>query len=78
MKKSGLRELQHFDRLLINNIAEVPEADIYSSGYVIDTLEASFWCLLNTHSYREAVNLGMDTDTTAAVTGGLAGLYYGA
>jgi ADP-ribosylglycohydrolase len=25
----------------------------------------------------KAVNLGSDTDTTAAVTGGLAGLYYG-
>ncbi len=39
------------------------------------------WCLLNTSSYREAVlqsvNLGDDTDTTAAVTGGLAGIYYG-
>lgn len=75
-------ELQHFDRLITNNIAGVPEAEIYSSGYVIDTLEAGIWCLLNTNSYREAVlkavNLGMDTDTTAAVTGGLAGLYYGA
>ena len=37
--------------------------------------------LLNTSSYPEAVlkavNLGEDTDTTAAVTGGLAGIYYG-
>ena len=75
-------ELQHFDRVLNKNIAEVPEEDIHSSGYVIDTLEASIWCLLNRNSYREAVlkavNLGMDTDTTAAVTGGLAGLHYGA
>jgi ADP-ribosylglycohydrolase len=39
------------------------------------------WCLLTTSSYPEAVlkavNLGEDTDTTAAVTGGLAGIYYG-
>ncbi|MHC5724067.1 MAG: ADP-ribosylglycohydrolase family protein, partial [Nostoc sp.] len=39
------------------------------------------WCLLNSSSYSEAVlkavNLGGDTDTTAAVTGGLAGIYYG-
>jgi ADP-ribosyl-[dinitrogen reductase] hydrolase len=44
-------------------------------------LEASIWCLLNTSDYRSAiltaVNLGNDTDTTAAITGGLAGLYYG-
>jgi ADP-ribosylglycohydrolase len=37
--------------------------------------------LLTTSSYSEAVlkavNLGEDTDTTAAVTGGLAGIYYG-
>jgi ADP-ribosyl-[dinitrogen reductase] hydrolase len=37
--------------------------------------------LLTTTSYSEAVlkavNLGLDTDTTAAVTGGLAGLLYG-
>ncbi|MEO1374651.1 MAG: ADP-ribosylglycohydrolase family protein, partial [Cyanobacteria bacterium J06635_10] len=52
-----------------------------SSGYVIHTLEASLWCLLNSSSYEEAVlkavNLGGDTDTTAAVTGGLAGIDYG-
>jgi ADP-ribosyl-[dinitrogen reductase] hydrolase len=48
---------------------------------VVDTLEASVWCLLNTGSFEEAVpkavNLGEDTDTTAAVTGGLAGVHYG-
>jgi ADP-ribosyl-[dinitrogen reductase] hydrolase len=39
------------------------------------------WCLLNTKNYKDcvisAVNLGEDTDTVAAVAGGLAGLYYG-
>jgi ADP-ribosylglycohydrolase len=29
------------------------------------------------HAVLRAVNLGHDTDTTAAVTGGLAGLLYG-
>ncbi len=37
--------------------------------------------MLNSTSYSKAVlkavNLGGDTDTTAAVTGGLAGIYYG-
>ena len=54
---------------------------IRSGGYVVETLEASLWCLLTTSSFREAVlkavNLGHDTDTTAAVTGGLAALAYG-
>lgn len=55
--------------------------EIKSSGYVVDTLEAALWCLLNTDSYRDcvltAVNLGGDTDTVAAVAGGLAGILYG-
>ena len=54
---------------------------IRSGGYVVDTLEASIWCLINSKSYQEAVllavNLGEDTDTSGAVTGGLAALYYG-
>ena len=47
----------------------------------MNTIEASIWCLLNTDKYADAVlkavNLGHDTDTTACVTGGLAGLLYG-
>lgn len=58
-----------------------PKDEIRSRGYVVDTLEAALWCLLGTDDYRSAVltavNLGDDTDTTAAVTGGLAGLAYG-
>ena len=54
---------------------------IKSSGYVVDTLEAAIWCLLNTDSYKEcvlkAINLGEDTDTVGAVAGGLAGILYG-
>lgn len=52
-----------------------------SSGYVWDTYNAAIWCLEHTESYREcvlaAVNLGDDTDTTACVAGGLAGILYG-
>ena len=56
-------------------------SEISSTGYVVDTLEAAVWCLLTTDSYKEcvlkAVNLGEDTDTVAAVAGGLAGALYG-
>ncbi|WP_337101236.1 ADP-ribosylglycohydrolase family protein [Paenibacillus sp. YIM B09110] len=73
--------MKPFDRLLFGDFRLLGESDIASSGYVIHTLEASIWCLLTTRSYREAVmkaiNLGEDTDTTGAVTGGLAGIYYG-
>lgn len=74
-------EISHFDKVFTAEIAKLPVDEIQSSGYVIHTLEASLWCLLNSSSYAEAVlkavNLGGDTDTTAAVTGGLAGIYYG-
>ena len=55
---------------------------IRSSGYVVHTLEAAFWCLHRTSSFSEAIllaaNLGDDADTVAAVTGQLAGAHYGA
>jgi ADP-ribosylglycohydrolase len=74
-------ELNHFERLFSGLMGSVPETAIKSSGYVIHTLEASIWCLLNSNSFQEAalkaVNLGEDTDTTGCVTGSLAGAYYG-
>jgi ADP-ribosyl-[dinitrogen reductase] hydrolase len=74
-------ELNHLERLLNGNIQHLEEGAIQSGGYVIQTLEASIWCLLTTNNYEEAVlkavNLGGDTDTTGAVTGGLVGLLYG-
>jgi ADP-ribosylglycohydrolase len=77
----GDNTLSKFTRIMQMNISSLPESEIRSGGFVVDTLEAAFWCFLTTDSYREAVlkavNLGEDTDTTAAVTGGVAGLYYG-
>lgn len=65
----------------LSSFSELLEKEIKSSGYVVHTLEAALWCLLNTDSYEEcilkAVNLGDDTDTVGAVAGGLAGIYYG-
>lgn len=75
------KEINLFRRVLVEDISTFPEDEIYSSGYVLHSLEASLWCVLTTGSYEEAVlkavNLGDDTDTTAAITGGLAGLIYG-
>ena len=56
--------------------------DVYEGrSYVIKTLEAVLYCLLETDNYKDAVlkavNLGRDTDTVAAIAGGLAGIYYG-
>lgn len=74
-------ELHYFTRIEDENFKDLPENQIKSGGYVVDTLEAAIWCLLNTNDYKScvlrAVNLGRDTDTTGAVAGGLAGLRYG-
>lgn len=85
---SGKEYVNVFDKLFnkIGNLdgstpTPVSDDEIKSSGYVVDTLEASVWCLLTTSSYKDcvlkAVNLGSDTDTVGAVAGGLAGALYG-
>jgi ADP-ribosylglycohydrolase len=80
--KADLKETAHFSRIINQNISTLKQNEIASSGYVIHSLEAALWCLLTTNSYAEcvlkAVNLGEDTDTTAAIAGGLAGILYGA
>ncbi len=59
-----------------------PREAIASSGYVAHSLEAALWCVEGTDTFRDAVllaaNLGDDADTTAAITGQLAGALYGA
>lgn len=82
-------EMDKFHRILELKVGEydlallhtLQEEEISSSGYVLHSLEASIWCFLTTESYSEAVlkavNLGEDTDTTGAITGGIAGIYYG-
>ena len=69
-------ELEHFERIFNNDLT-----DLSSKGYVIYTFECVVDCLLTTDNYTDAVlkavNLGGDTDTNAAICGGLAGIYYG-
>lgn len=56
--------------------------ELNPTGYVVDSMKcaviAAFW---NAESFEEAViaaaNMGGDADTIAAITGGLAGAYYG-
>lgn len=74
-------EMNTYSRLWnVDRFANVPEYEIKSTGYVLDTLEAVIWCLLNSDNYCEcvlmAVNLGDDTDTVGVITGGLAGMAY--
>lgn len=64
-----------------DDLASLPNEIIYSGGYVVETMETVLWSLMNTDNYRDCVltcvNMGYDADSTAAIAGGLAGLYYG-
>ena len=68
--------LEKFERIFSNDLD-----DVRGRSFVVGSLECVIHCLLNTDSYRDAVlkavNFGEDTDTTAAICGGLAGIYYG-
>ncbi|SNU08145.1 ADP-ribosylglycohydrolase [Lachnospiraceae bacterium] len=80
--KENYSELTNYGWFLdLEEFAKTPESSISSKGYVVDTFEVAIWSLINTSTYRDAmikaVNLGDDTDTVAAIAGGLAGLYYG-
>ena len=54
---------------------------VRGTGYCVDALDAALWCFATTDNYADAVlkaaNLGDDADTTAAITGQLAGAVYG-
>jgi ADP-ribosylglycohydrolase len=55
---------------------------IRGKGYIVNALEAALWAFWSDGNSFEkgalaAVNLGDDTDTTAAIYGQLAGAYYG-
>lgn len=58
-----------------------PRSEVRASGYVAHSLEAALWSVGRTGSFERAVltaaNLGEDADTTAAITGQLAGAIYG-
>ena len=72
-----------FERL--STIDKLDISRIKSSGYVVDTLEAALWAVSHKGDWSKcfkndvlaAVNLGDDTDTVAAIAGGLAGIIYG-
>ncbi len=74
-------ELCQYIRILSFELVSLEEHEIRSSGYIVDTLEAALWCFLKNDSTSttllSAVKLGLDTDTTGTIAGGLAGIIYG-
>ncbi len=75
------KELSHFQRIISGELPNLSERAIRSGGYVVESLEATLWSFLTTSSFKDAVltavNLGWDTDTVGAITGSMAGVYYG-
>ena len=69
-------ELEAFKNRFASDFSEIS-----GKGYVIYTFECVLYCLKTTDNYKDAdlkaVNIGGDTDTNAAICGGLAGIYYG-
>lgn len=79
--KEYANEFKKYHRILNKEIAGLEEEQIRSTGYVVDTIEASLWAFFHGKNYEEvvlkAVNLGGDTDTIAGIAGGIGGIYYG-
>jgi ADP-ribosylglycohydrolase len=67
------------DRDELELIASYPKRT--GSGYVVDTFWSAWDAFASASSYegsvKAAVAYGSDTDTTACVAGGLAGIYWG-
>ncbi|MBC6310984.1 ADP-ribosylglycohydrolase family protein [Listeria sp. FSL L7-1582] len=75
-----IQELSHFTRIFSDDFLATERSEILSDGYLVHSIEAAIWSFGNSDSFRDAVilavNLGADTDTIAAITGSLAGMYY--
>ena len=73
--------INKYKRLFENGFEKTSVQDIRSTGYIVDTLEAVIWIILNTNNFKQAIigaiNLGDDTDTVGAITGSIAGILYG-
>ena len=69
------------DAVASGSFREKESGQIRASAYVVESLEAALWAFYNSDTFSEAVlmavNLGHDSDTTAAICGQLAGAYYG-
>lgn len=78
----GLNSVAHlFSDTWEENYLNQP-LEVNTQGYVAGSLEIAIHSFVSTNSYKEAVlkaiAYGGDTDTNAAITGGLAAIYYGA
>lgn len=73
--------IKEFDNILKNNVYVYSLERINSNNYVVDTLEAFFYCLINSISFKQALigaaNLGNQASNLGALTAAGAAIYYG-
>lgn len=73
--------LEYFSRILVGNLSELDIDEINSTSFVVDTLESILWCFIKSDNYKDCIiattNIGDDTSSIGALTGALAGIYYG-
>lgn len=78
---SNQYKIDEYTRIWDLSILNEERKYVKSTGYVVDTLEAAIWACAQCDNYKDAVitavNLGEDTDTVAALAGGIAGVYFG-
>lgn len=84
LTKSDFRNIEDCEAQLSNtqyDEVELQYRDLAPTGYVVNSFGCALQCCRKAHAFEEAVvmaaNLGGDSDTIAAITGGLAGAYYG-
>ena len=75
------RILEHYSRILIGNLSELDIDEINSTSFIVDTLESVLWCFVKSDNFKDCIiacaNIGNDTSSIAALTGAIAGIYYG-
>jgi len=74
-------ELSALASLNTPDFENTPMIDIKTTGYVVDTLTATIWVLLNSHTYVEAVSIASELsgepERILPLVGAVAGVLYG-
>lgn len=73
------------DDLINGNFLNTEKYDLDPTGFIVNSLICSIWAFYNTNNFKDAlikaVNIGgttyADSDTIGAITGQIAGAYYG-
>jgi ADP-ribosyl-[dinitrogen reductase] hydrolase len=76
-----LKNIQPLEKKVMDAVKGYDEGKAEGSGYVVDSLKTALRVFMNATSFEDAVlravNIGNDADTTGAITGQMAGAYWG-